>query len=254
MKVNYLSSKNIITFLNQLDNNIADLIIADPPYNNCVASWDSFDSFNQYWLFTRKWLNLAIKKLKNTGSIYLFNNSLNSAYVLRYLELKKLIFQNWIVWYKKDGFTAFKKKYNYNHEAILFFSKSMNYTFNYNEIRIPYLSQARMKHASIKGIVKNNKRWFPNKDGKLCTDVWEFSSERLNKKKNGKTMKQLHPTIKPEKLIERIIKASSNKNDLILDLFSGSGTTSFLAQKLNRNYIACENNKEYVEQIKNRLK
>lgn len=112
-----------------------------------------------------------------------------------------------------------------------------------------------MESAEDKGIIgKNGKRWFPNPNGKLCTDVWEIVSDRHLNKKNGKTVKQDHPTIKPEMIIDRIIKTSSNIDDLVLDIFSGSGTTSYIAKKNKRNFIAIENNKKYVKIIEERLR
>ncbi len=97
------------------------------------------------------------------------------------------------------------------------------------------------------GILKNGKRWYPNPNGKLCPDVWEIVSERHKKKVNGKIQKPHHPTIKPREMIERMIKASSKKGDLVLDLFAGSGNVSMVARELNRNYIGCELNKEYLD-------
>ena len=116
-------------------------------------------------------------------------------------------------------------------------------------MRIEYTSKKRMEHAKKRGILKNGKRWYPNPAGKLCIDVWEFSSYRHNNKVNGKVVKSKHPTPKPEKLIERMILASSNENSTVLDLFSGTGTTSFLAKKLGRNFIGCELNKEFCQLI-----
>jgi len=104
-----------------------------------------------------------------------------------------------------------------------------------------------------RAVTKNGKKWYPNEKGKLCTDVWEFASERHNKKVNGKTQKLPHPTPKPEALIERIIRASSNENDIVMDLFSGSGTTAYVAQRLGRRFTGCENNEQYFELIQERL-
>jgi site-specific DNA-methyltransferase (adenine-specific) len=84
--------------------------------------------------------------------------------------------------------------------------------------------------------------------------VWEIPSVRLTEKVNGKTIKTLHPTPKPESMIERMIKASSNPGDLVLDLFSGSGTTAYVAKQLDRNFIGCENNLDYFEYIQERLR
>jgi site-specific DNA-methyltransferase (adenine-specific) len=81
-----------------------------------------------------------------------------------------------------------KKKYVNAQEAILFFTKSDEYVFNVDDIRVPYDSTERIEHAKRKGIIKNGKRWYPNPKGKLCTDVWHFSSERHKNKVNGKVI------------------------------------------------------------------
>jgi site-specific DNA-methyltransferase (adenine-specific) len=172
---------------------------------------------------------------------------------LNYLRNKNVNFQNWIVWYKKDGFGPTKKRYVNNQETILFYTISNDFTFNADEIRVPYSSSSRIKAASKKGILKNGKRWFPNENGKLCTDVWEITSDRHKKKINGKVVKSQHPTPKPEDMIERMVLASSKKNDLVLDLFSGTGTTAYIAKRNSRNFIGCEINDEYIRIIENRL-
>ncbi|GAA7317945.1 hypothetical protein HpM067_14180 [Helicobacter pylori] len=78
--------------------------------------------------------------------------------------------------------------------------------------------------------------------------MWEIASQRHVEKEKGKILKPKHPSIKPKVLIERMIKASSHKNDLILDLFSGSGMTSLVAKNLGRNFIGCETHAEYVHE------
>lgn len=253
MKVNKIFLEDCFDFLNKLDDESINLAIVDPPYNQNVDIWDTFNSEEEYFKFTFKWIDLVIKKLRNDGSLYIFNNPYNSAFILTYLVSRNMIFKNWIVWYKRDGFSPSKTKFVNNQEVILFFTKSENYTFNSEDIRVPYLSTERIKAAQKKGILKNGKRWYPNPNGRLCPDVWEFSSVRHKDKVNGKIVKTLHPTPKPEEMIERMILASSNQGDLVLDLFSGSGTTAYIAKKLNRNFIGCENNPEYYEYILNRL-
>ena len=253
MEKNKIYLEDVFDFLNKLENQTLDLAVIDPPYNQNIDKWDIFKNQDNYFDFTYKWLDLVVEKLKNTGSLYIFNNSYNSAFITTYLVNKGLKFRNWIIWYKKDGFSPSKTKFVNNQEVILFFTMSDEYTFNSEDVRTPYLSESRIKAASTKGILKNGKRWFPNENGKLCTDVWEFTSVRLSNKKNGKTVKTVHPTPKPEEMIERIILASSNKNDLVLDLFSGSGTTAYVSKTLERDYIGCENNREYFEYINERL-
>lgn len=243
----YLS--DVFDFLSALEDNSIDLAIVDPPYNMGKGKWDSFANNNAYFEFTFAWLELLLPKLKPTASLYLFNTAYNSAIILNHLRDKKLIFKNWITWYKKDGFSATKKKYVNAQETILYFTKTNNCVFNCDEIRLPYLSADRMAHAAKKGILKNGKRWFPNPNGRLCNDVWEITSQRHKTKVNGKTQTLAHPTVKPYEMIERMIKASSNEGDLVLDLFSGSGMTSIVSKALNRNFIGCEKDENYISYI-----
>ena len=248
MKIDKIYNLDAISFLkNKVDDNSVDLVLIDPPYNLKKADWDSFKSHQDFLDFTFEYLDLLVPKLKETGSLYIFNTPFNSAYILQYLVSKKLIFQNWISWDKRDGLASAKNKYVNGQETILFFTQSQKFTFNYNDIRVPYESQARIKHAASKGIIKNGKRWFPNSEGKLCGEIWHFSSERHHNKINGKLKKMEHLTPKPTKMIERIIKASSNKNELVLDCFLGSGTTAVVSKRLNRKFIGCEQDKKYYQ-------
>ena len=134
------------------------------------ANWDTFESQEQFLNFTFKWIDLLLPKLKTNSSLYIFNTPFNSTFILQYLISKKMIFQNWITWDKRDGLGYSKRRYCNGQETILFFTKSNKHVFNYNDIRIPYESTDRIKHASKKGILKNNKRWFPNPQGRLCEE------------------------------------------------------------------------------------
>ena len=185
--------------------------------------------------------------MKSNGSIYIFNTPYNSAFILQHLVSKGLHFRNWITWDKRDGQGSASRRFNYGQETVLFFTKSLNHTFNFEDVRVPYESTERIEHAKKKGIIKNGKRWFPNPYGKLCGEVWHIASERHQHKVKGKVVKLAHITPKPAKLIERIIRASSNKGDLVLDFFAGSGTTATAAMKLGRNFLCCDSEMEYVE-------
>lgn len=253
MKINDVYNQDVFDFLSEIEDSSIDLAIIDPPYNQKIDQWDSFPDEKSYFDFTFKWIDKMLPKMKETGSFYIFNNPYNAAIILNYLKDKNVCFRNWIVWHKKDGFNPSKKKYVSNQEVILFYTLGNTYTFNYDDIRIEYESKSRIKHAMTKGILKNGKRWYPNEKGKLCTDVWDFSSERHKTKLNGKIVKNFHPTPKPLDLIERIVKASSSKNDLVLDLFSGSGTTSVVSKINQRNYIGCEKDSQYWKLLNERL-
>lgn len=251
---NKIYNLDCLDFLSQVDRNSVSLAVIDPPYNMSKADWDTFDSHNDFLKFTYKWIDAILPKLKTNGSLYIFNTPFNSTFILQYLLSKKMVFQNWITWDKRDGLGNSKRKYSNGQETILFFTKSNQHIFNYNDIRVPYESTDRIKHASEKGILKNGKRWFPNPKGRFCGEVWHITSERHKRKVNGKVQKMGHLTPKPLDLIERIIKASSKKGDLVLDCFVGSGTTAVAAQRLERNFLCSDNDKNYIKLAEKNLK
>jgi len=256
--MNYLSPDSIyemdcFDFLDKVAPKSVDLAVIDPPYNMKKADWDTFPSHDAFMTFTKKWIDALVPKLKPTASLYIFNTPYNCAFILQHLVKKNLIFQNWITWDKRDGLGAATQKYANGQETVLFFTKSDAHTFNSDEIRVPYESTERIAAAAKKGIIKNGKRWFPNPAGRLCGEVWHITSERHKTKVNGKVQKQPHLTPKPLELVERIIKASSNKGDLVLDCFAGSGTTAVAAKKLSRNFICADISKKYAELANKRV-
>lgn len=253
LAINEIYHMDCMSFLKKLENLSVDLAVIDPPYNMSKADWDTFASHDDFMDFTKKWIDALIPKLKDTGSLYIFNTPFNCAFILPHLLKRGLVFQNWITWDKRDGLGTSTKKYANGQETILFFTKSNKYTFNYDDIRVPYESTDRIEAAKTKGILKNGKRWFPNPNGRLCGEVWHITSQRHKNKVKGKTQRQQHITPKPEEMIERMVLASSNKGDLVLDCFVGSGTTAVVAKKLNRNYICADKSEQYVELTKNKL-
>lgn len=252
--LNKIVVSDCFEYLDKIEDSFADLAVIDPPYNLKKGAWDTFGNQEEFMKFTQDWIDALIPKLKDKGSIYIFNTPFNAAFMLRYLMDKGLCFQNWITWDKKDGFSYAKRKFCQNQEAIIFFTKSNKHTFNYNAVRLPYESTGRMRLAAKKGILKNGKRWYPNPDGKLCGDVWHIVSERHRNKIQGRIQVQPHATIKPLEMIERIILASSNKNDVVLDCFVGSGTTALASQNLSRNFLCCDSDKDFVLGARKRLK
>lgn len=254
MKINSIECCDVFDFLKKIKVDSVDLAVVDPPYNMNKADWDHFPSEKAFLEFTYKWIDALIPTLKDTGSIYIFNTPFNSAYILKHLVDKGLIFQNWITWDKRDGFNSSKKRYTHGQETILFFTKSKNYTFNADDIRIPYESSERIAAAQKTGLLKNGKRWFPNPNGRLCSEVWHIVSERHKQKVNGKIKKLDHVTPKPKEMIERIIVASSNPGDVVLDPFVGSGTTAICAKKLGRNFLCADANEQYVKLAKEAIK
>ena len=217
-----------------LDTESIDLIITDPPYNLGKNYGNNIDLKDRadYQNFTKLWLDEAIRILKPDGSLYCF---MGVKFIARlYLMLEEefnLTAQGWITWHYTQGMGR-KLGFSPRHEDILWFSKGEEARFNLNDVRVPQ-----------KYYRKRN-----NMAGANPGDVWQFShvhycaAERLP-----------HPTQKPEALLERIIKASSNPGDVVLDPFLGSGTTARVASVLNRTAIGIEINPDYIEMAKARL-
>ena len=234
MKEIDLRCGNAAELLKTLETESIDLIVADPPYNLGKDYGNNHDlkGFEEYILFTREWLSEAKRVLKPDGSIYVFMGVRFISYLYdimdRYL---KLFFNSWIVWHYTQGMGK-TKGFSPRHDDILVFNKGKNFTFNLDDIRVPQKFYRE----------RNNMR------GANPGDVWQFSHVHYSNPN-----RQNHPTQKPEGVIERIVLASSNKGDIVLDPFSGSGTTLRVCQQLGRKAIGFELNPEYVAMTEQRL-
>jgi DNA modification methylase len=220
--------------LKKIKSSTVDLIVADPPYNLNKDYGNKSDSktFDEYIKFTIEWTTEASRVLKPSGSIYVFMGFRFISYLYKVLEQdNKLLFNNWICWYYTQGIGK-KKGFSPRHDDILMFTKTKKYKFNLDDIRVP-----QKFYRSV-----NNMR------GANPGDVWEFSHIHYCQEN-----RQDHPTQKPEGLIERMVLASSDEGDLVIDPFSGSGTTLRVCQQLNRNAIGIELNETYVKQTEIRL-
>lgn len=219
--------------LSRLPAKSVDLVCTDPPYNigkDFGATFDKKDRIEQD-RFTDKWLKECRRILKNTGSIYIF---MGTKYIARlYLKLEELgfLFNSWITWHYTQGIGK-KRGFSPRHEDVLYFTKSKNFTFNLDDIRIPQKYHRRIN----------------NMKGANPGDVWEFSHVHFHM-----DVREEHPTQKPEGIIERIIRTSSNEGDMVLDPFLGSGTTVRVAKIMNRHYIGIDINPDYVAIARDRL-
>lgn len=214
--------------------NTVDLIIADPPYNlnKDYGNKSDSQSFDDYIQFTREWTAEATRVLKPTGTLYVFMGFRFISYLYQILEKERqLKFNNWICWFYTQGIGK-KKGFSPRHDDILMFTKTDHYVFNLDAVRVP-----QKFYRSV-----NNMR------GANPGDVWEFSHVHYCQEN-----RQNHPTQKPEGLMERMVLASSNQGDTVLDPFSGSGTTPRVCQQLHRNCIGFELNPAYVAMTKERL-
>ena len=225
-----------------------DLIIADPPYNldkNYNGHAFKKISEDEYIEYTESWIKHIQPLLKPNASIYVCCDWKCSSAIENVLR-KYFIIQNRITWQREKGRGAMRNWKN-NMEDIWFATVSNKYTFNINDVK-----QKRKVLAPYKYNGKP-KDWVETDDGKFRltfpSNFWDdISVPYWSMKENT-----AHPTQKPEKLIAKLVLASSNENDIILDPFLGSGTTSTIAKKLNRKYIGIEQNEQYCIWAEKRL-
>ena len=218
-----------------IDDNSVDLIIADPPYNLGKDYGNNHDlkGFDEYIDFTKSWLSESHRVLKPNGTIYVFMGVRFISYLYGILDRDlQMFFNSWIVWHYTQGIGK-TKGFSPRHDDVLMFTKSeKKFTFNLDDVKIPQ----KFYRA------RNNMR------GANPGDVWTYSHVHYSNPN-----RQPHPTQKPEGLIERMVLASSNEGDFVLDPFSGSGTTLRVCQQLKRNGIGFEINPDYVNMTNERL-
>ena len=220
--------------LGKIESGSVDLIIADPPYNLGKDYGNNHDvqGFDEYLSFSRKWLAEAHRTLKPSGTLYVFMGFRFISYMYDILDRElQMFFNSWIVWHYTQGMGK-TKGFSPRHDDILMFTNSQDFKFNLDSVRVP------QKYYRD----RNNMR------GANPGDVWGFSHVHYC---NGN--RQNHPTQKPEGLIERMVLASSDEGDSVVDPFAGSGTTLRVCQQLGRKVIGIEINPDYVDLIKARL-
>lgn len=226
--------------LQKLEDESIHLIFADPPYNigkNFNGNKDKWQTDELYLEWCYKWLDLCIQKLKPNGSLYVMTSTQFMPYFDIYLS-KKLTILSRIAWYYDSSGVQAKKYYGSMYEPILFCVKnSKNYIFNAQDILVEAKTGAIRKLIDYR---KNPPQIFSSQ--KVPGNVWEFSRVRYRMEEY-----ENHPTQKPTALLERIIKASSNMWDIVLDPFSGTFTTSFVAKKLGRKSIGIELQEDYIK-------
>jgi site-specific DNA-methyltransferase (adenine-specific) len=247
VRTNAVYCADCLVKLKEIPADSVDLIYIDPPFNSqrnhsAVSKEkekrqfeDRFESVTAYLTYMKLRLVEMRRVLKHTGSLYYHCDWHASHYIKVLLDGPDLFgydnFQNEIVWLYKSGGASPRKRFSRKHDIILFYTKTADYTFNslkeksYNRNLKPY------RFADVEEF-RDDLGWYTTVGMK---DYWEInmvgrtSRERLD-----------YPTQKPEALLERIISASSNEGDVVLDAFCGSGTTLAVAQKLNRRWMGID--------------
>ena len=246
-QTNKIFNGDSIEIMREMPDNSVDLIFADPPYNlqlndniyrpdysdvdSVREDWDKFENYKSYDAFTSNWLKECKRLLKPSGTIWVigsYHNIFRVGYIMQNMEFWTL---NDIIWTKTNPMPHFRgRRFTNAHETIIWAAKDKKsrYKFNYDAMK------------SLNDDIQMRSDWhIPICNGK----------ERLRDNDGTK----LHPTQKPEALIYRIIVSSSDPNAIVLDPFSGSGTTAAVCKKLGRRWIGIERNKDYVRIAEQRL-
>lgn len=231
---------NCIDILEQVPDSSIDLIFADPPYNIGKQFGDFTDTWpsdSQYAEWCYEWLALCINKLTPTGSLYVMTSTRAMPYLDLWLRDRLNIISR-IVWHYDSSGVQAKNYYGSLYEPILFATKDpKKYTFNASDIEV------EAPTGSVRKLIDYRKEVpAPYKTSKVPGNAWYFSRVRYRMPEYEE-----HPSQKPEILLERIIKASSNVGDTVLDPFGGTFTTCAVAQRLGRNSIGIEIQDDYIK-------
>ncbi|OGU18108.1 MAG: DNA methylase [Ignavibacteria bacterium GWB2_35_12] len=257
METNKIYKGDCVNILEtEIDKNSIPLIFADPPYNLSGKSldlannttggayykvnekWDTYN-YEDYLNFTEKWISSCKSVLFPNGSLYVSCTQHNIAEIIIISKKLELKLNNIITWYKVNAMPNITKRtFTHATEFVCWFVKGKNWIFNYDAVK--QFNPQKTKEGQSKQL-----RDFLN--------FIELPIVQGKERIRGENGRALHPTQKPEKLLELVILASSNENDIVLDPFFGMGTTGVVAQKLKRNWIGIEEKDDYTALAQERL-
>ncbi|HEY4508395.1 MAG TPA: site-specific DNA-methyltransferase [Candidatus Paceibacterota bacterium] len=238
-----LYNGDCIDILSELPENSVDMIFADPPYNLSnggfsvhagrrvsvdKGEWDKSKGLKKDWEFHLGWIKAARKVLKPHGTIWI-SGTYHSIYQCGFaLQVSSFHILNDIAWFKPNASPNLSCRFfTASHETLIWARKERKarHTFNYDLMKNGSWPEDQLK-----------------KSGLQMRSVWAMGTPKPIEKKFGK-----HPTQKPEELLKRVVLASTNKDDLILDPFAGSSTTGLVAYLFGRRFIGIDTEKKYLD-------
>ena len=248
--INQTINGDSFAIMKEMPDNFVDLALVDPPYN-LNKKYDGLNfkkmSEQDYQKYTQHWIDLIKPKLKNNASMYVFTDWLTSVAIAPVLE-KNFTIKNRITWQREKGRGSLTNWKNGMEDVWFLVNDKDDYTFNVDTVKIrkkvvaPYRENGKAKD------------WQATEDGNfrdtMPSNFWDdISIPYWSMPENTG-----HPTQKPEKLLAKIILASSNEGDVVFDPFAGSGSSLVTAKKLNRKYVGIEQSKLYTTWGAYRLK
>jgi site-specific DNA-methyltransferase (adenine-specific) len=247
-----------LEFLKELPESSVDMVFADPPYflssgtftcqNGKMVSvkkgdWDLSNGLKKNFEFHLEWIKTVRKILKPNGIIWI-SGTYHSIYQCGFaLQLAGYHILNDIAWFKPNASPNLSCRFfTASHETLIWArkEKKAKHTFNYKTMvdwENNYTKEIRCRHCG-----KKDRYEVLHEKGKQMRSVWAINTLQKIEKKFGK-----HPTQKPEELLRRVVLASTNKGDLILDPFTGSSTTGLIAYLYGRKFIGIDTEKEYLD-------
>ncbi|MDR2643182.1 MAG: site-specific DNA-methyltransferase [Planctomycetaceae bacterium] len=251
IQIDKVYNADMFELISEIDDDVFDLIICDGPYGVTSNEWDRVSGIQG---FNLNLIRLFSAKLKNGGTLYLFGkpDCIDFIDYRPYLKLRSKI-----VWYQPSRLAQGRLNYTNNYDVICYFIKGLKpAAYNLDAIRVSQLVELdhRLRCERVPS-VKNGqfgKTKF-NTKGKNPGDVWGDIKQLTYKSKELVNREALNTIQKPESLIERLIKASSNTGDLVFDPFAGTGTVPVVCQKLGRHFIGIEKNPQLHKITNSRL-
>jgi site-specific DNA-methyltransferase (adenine-specific) len=242
---------DVLDLLATLADGSVDLVVADPPYAIAKQEWDEFESLEAYVAWCDRWLAEVARVLAPHGSAYICGFSEILA-ELKAGSARRFASCRWLVWYYRNK-ANLGRDWGRSHESILHL-RGEEAVIDVDAVRIPYNGHTTKYPARVQAVSSQYGRgvrrdaWEPNPLGAKPRDVFEIPVIC-----NGMAEKTAHATQKPEALIEKLILASSVKGQLVVDPFSGSGTTAVVAERLGRRWLAGDADARYVGLARERL-
>lgn len=230
-----------LEIMKNMESSSVDLIFADEPYNigkNFGNNKDSWKSTEDYVEWNKQWISEAMRILKDDGTFYIMTATQYMPYIDVFMQENYHVISR-IVWHYDSSGVQSKKYFGSLYEPILMCTKNKKakYTFNHEDIMVEAKTGSKRKLIDYRATPPR-----PYNTKKVPGNVWNFNRVRFRMEEY-----ENHPTQKPEKLLERIILASSNEGDIVFDPFGGSFTTSAVAKKLNRKSISIDYNPEFFK-------
>ena len=251
MDANQIFHGNALELLNSVPDESIDLVICDGPYGVTTNDWDRVGEIQG---FNLSLIRRFSRKLREGGSLYLFGKP----DCIDFIDYRPfLTLRSRIVWYQPSRLAQGRINFTNNYDILCYFVKgSRPATFNLDDIRVPQLVELehRLRCERVPSVTSGQygKTKF-NDNGKNPGDVWGDIKQLTYKSKELVSREVLNTIQKPLKLMERLVRASSNPGDLVLDPFCGVGTALVACEKLQRRYIGFEANSVFVELARARL-